>query len=919
MKTLLALLCLIPTVTSKLLIPQWISDGAVLQMNEQYGARPFLNGISDPGSKVTIMFGSSQYLVDADPVDGKWEVMINPSSTHSSINIEISNTAGDKINIQDTTYGDVFFCGGQSNMVFPMENVLNATEELATLADFQQFRFFQTAISHSSTPLDVLSNGSCSAGICNAWVDSKTAGANGYRYLKNFSAACYLTVRELTRLRTTDPGTPVGLVQSAVSGTRVESWMPESAFDSCPQYKNLVPHEEGQNAAKVLFNAMINPFTMMSVRGAIWYQGEANADEKIAGVDQTAYYACMYQAMIKSWRDAKRMGDFAWVTQQLPPSVVSGTPMKEQLATGRIQIRLAEAETIPHTDGLTDISGVSVGLDMGGISAWGVDHPPNKNEMSRRMALSLYHVAFGVQGRLTARAVGNLKAYNSYWTGPVFKSVAQDASGVVISVDEGSGGGMSLKDVKGVNVNGSSAGCTLCCAKMPPFEVLMNGNWNMVPASSVSTSTDVITLKVQGTVSQVRYAWSDFVECVLYNNDSLPMGPFVANVTSASDEEKLVAFPGLKEQPIQSPPLGFNSWNFYHCNIDENTVKQVIDAMVSNGMKEAGYEYVNIDDCWQVGRTANGTIIPDPVRFPSGMKHLADYAHSKGMKFGVYTARKQRTCQGRPGSYGMEVIDADTYCDWGIDYVKIDECQGKDYKNASTSWMKFHSRFEACYKNTGRYIVQSVESCGDPNTCGQWVGNMANLWRTSGDVQANWGSVMFNAMGSNVMQAIAKPGHFNDADMLEVGDVGLSYDEELSHFSLWCIMSSPLLAGTDLVHIDNKTLEILTNKEVIAVNQDLGLNNVIQGKNVLITKVGTDTVQVWAKHMSNGDVAVLLVNNGAASHTITATWKVVGIPAGKTMKVRDLWAHSDLPVATDSYSRSNISSHACVFLLLSPQ
>ena len=919
MRVLLALLCLIPTVTSKLLLPQWISDGMVLQMNKQYGARSFLNGISDTGSKVTITFGSKKYLVDADPVDGKWDVMLNPSSSHSNVNIEISNTAGDKINIQNVTYGDVIFCGGQSNMVFPMENVLNATEELATLADFQQFRFFQTAISHSSTPLNVLSNGSCSAGICNAWVDSKTAGANGYRYLKNFSAMCYLTVRELARLRTTDPNTPVGLVQSAVSGTRVESWMPESAFDSCPQYKNLVPHEEGQNAAKVLFNAMINPFSRMSVRGAIWYQGEANADEKIAGVDQTAYYACMYQAMIKSWRDAKRMGDFAWVTQQLPPSVVSGTPMKEQLATGRIQIRLAEAETIPHTDGLTDISGVSVGLDMGGISAWGVDHPPNKNEMSRRMALSLYHVAFGVQGRVTARAVGNLKAYHSYWTGPVFKSVAQDASGVVISVDEGSVGGMSLKDVKGVNVNGSSAGCTLCCAKMPPFEVLMNGNWNMVPASSVSTSTDVITLKVQGTVSQVRYAWSDFVECVLYNNDSLPMGPFVANVTSASDEEKLVAFPGLKEQPIQSPPLGFNSWNFYHCNIDENTVKQVIDAMVSNGMKEAGYEYVNIDDCWQVGRTANGTIIPDPVRFPSGMKHLADYAHSQGMKFGVYTARKQRTCQGRPGSYGMEVIDADTYCDWGIDYVKIDRCQGKDYKNASTSWMKFHSRFDACYKNTGRYIVQSVETCGDPNTCGQWVPNMANLWRTSSDVQANWDSVMHNAMASNVMQAIAKPGHFNDADMLEVGDVGLSYDEELSHFSLWCIMSSPLLAGTDLVHIDNKTLEILANKEVIAVNQDLGLNNVIQGKMVLSTKVGTDTVQVWAKHMSNGDVAVLLVNNGAASHTITATWKVVGIPAGKTMKVRDLWAHSDLPVATDSYSRSNISSHACVFLLLSPQ
>eukprot|EP01060_Flectonema_neradi_P005024 TRINITY_DN1331_c0_g1_i7.p1 TRINITY_DN1331_c0_g1~~TRINITY_DN1331_c0_g1_i7.p1 ORF type:complete len:918 (+),score=238.62 TRINITY_DN1331_c0_g1_i7:41-2794(+) len=917
MKTVLALLCLIPAATSKLIVPQWISDGMILQMNRQYGARSFLNGISDAGSKVTITAGSTKYIVDADPVDGKWEVMINPSSSHASINIAITNTAGDKINVNGATFGDVLFCSGQSNMVFPMENVLNATEELATLANFQQFRFFQTALNYSSTPLDVLEGGACTAGICNSWVDAQTAGAKNYTYLKNFSAMCYLTARELTRLRTIDAGTPVGLVQSAYGGTRVEAWMPESAFDSCPQYKNLVPARKDQNAAMALYNAMINPFKTMSVRATIWYQGEANADEKIAGVDQTAYYACMYQAMIASWRDKKGMGDFAWITQQLPPSVVSGTPMSQQLETGRIQIRLAEAETVPHTDGLTDISGMSVGLDMGGRSAWGVDHPPNKNEMSRRMALSLYHVAFGVQGRFTAAPVGSLKGYNSYWTGPVFKSATQTADGVVISVDEGSGFGMSLKDVEGLNVNGSSAGCTLCCAKMPPFEVFVNGNWSTIPASSVTTATDVITLKVQGTVSQVRYAWSDFVECVLYNNDSLPLGPFLANLTSSPSTE--IAPVGVKEQPIQSPPLGFNSWNFYHCNIDENTVKKVIDAMVANGMKDAGYQYVNIDDCWQVGRTSNGTIIPDPVRFPSGMKHLADYAHSKGMKFGVYTARAQNTCQDRPGSYGMEVIDADTYCDWGIDYVKIDVCHGQDYKNVSSSWMKFHSRFEACYQNTGRYIVQSVESCGDPNTCGQWVPNMANLWRTGGDVQANWESVMHNAAVNNAMQTIAKPGHFNDADMLEVGDVGLSYDEEVSHFSIWAIMSSAMLAGTDLVNPSNETLAILTNKEVIAVNQDLGLNNVIQGKMVNSTKIGNDQLQVWGKHMSNGDVAVLLVNNGAAAHTITASWEELGIPSGKAMKVRDLWTHTDLSPATNSYSRANIKSHACAFVLLSPQ
>eukprot|EP00756_Hemistasia_phaeocysticola_P021196 Hpha_TRINITY_DN15761_c6_g6::TRINITY_DN15761_c6_g6_i1::g.38595::m.38595/K07407/E3.2.1.22B, galA, rafA; alpha-galactosidase len=897
---------------AKLVVPQWISDGMVLQTNHEYGARSFLNGVSDVG-KVHVSAVGQTYTVDTDS-DGRWQVMLNPSS-RANFSIDISNDAGDKITVNGASFGDVYFCSGQSNMVFPLKLVLNATQEIATLAKFPQLHFFQTNVVWEAEPQDTIPDGACAAGTgqCQKWLSAAEAAQD--KYIDGFSAMCFLTAREIARLHS-NGGLPIGIVQSAVGGTRVEAWMPKDGFDLCPEYKDKVPSRSGNNNATGLYNAMVHPFTHMSIRAALWYQGEANADEKIAGVDQTAYYACMYQAMIAKWREEKGMGDFAWLTQQLPPSVVSGTPMSKQLTTGRVQVRLAEAVTLPHTDGLTDISGMSVGLDMGGSSGWGVDHPPNKNEMSRRMALQAVHTAFAVQGRMSAAAVSGtyLEAYDSYWTGPVFASAASEDAAVRVRFAAGTASGISLKDVRGFNVDGTRADCTKCCAQGAPFEVLKGQNWTAVSEGDTEVDGETLVLKGTAGATAVRYAWSDFVECVLVNNDSLPLGPFVANLTG----ERVRDLPLVKERDsqIQSPPLGFNSWNFYHCNIDENTVKQVIDAMVANGMKAAGYEFVNIDDCWQVGRMPNGTIIVDPVRFPSGMRHLADYAHSKGMKFGVYTARAEFTCQGRPGSYQHEVIDADTYCEWGIDYLKIDQCGGAKAKNASSSWIQFHERFQACYKDKGHFIVQSVESCDSPQTCGQWVPKMANTWRTGADVQANFGSVMHNAAVNNKMADIATPGHFNDADMLEIGNVGLSYEEQVSHMSLWCIMASPLLAGTDLVHASKQTLSILTNRAALAVNQDLGVGGKIQGRLVKSTAVQGGDLQVWTKQLSTGGVAVLLVNTGDQTQDITVQWGDISVPVSTPLKPHDIWKGSDLPAVTGNYTAKGVASHACAFLTL---
>ena len=348
------------------------------------------------------------------------------------------------------------------------------------------------------------------------------------------------------------------------------------------------------------------------------------------------------------------------------------------------------------------------------------------------------------------------------WTGPQLASAdIAENGGITLTFSPKTASGMHFADVKSVNPDGTRNDCTLCCARGNPFDVTADGGKTWVRVAANETIIDGNRIHLMPSSSQlarasgvgVRYAWLDFVECVLYNDAKLPLGPFVRIIdqhqaraaASSSNAAAPAAAAAAGSSGIpQSPPMGFNSWNFYHCNIDENTVRAVIDAMVSNGMKDAGYEYVNIDDCWQVERFENGTIQPDPVRFPSGMKALADYAHSKGMKFGVYTAKGSVTCQRRPGAYKHEKTDAQSYCDWGLDYLKNDDCGGATWNVGNTSWKLFTEGFQECYEKTGRYIVRSVEYCKDPNSCGKWIADSANLWRTTSDVQATWSSVMSN-------------------------------------------------------------------------------------------------------------------------------------------------------------------------------
>ena len=363
-----------------------------------------------------------------------------------------------------------------------------------------------------------------------------------------------------------------------------------------------------------------------------------------------------------------------------------------------------------------------------------------------------------------------------------------------------------------------------------------------------------------------------------------------------------------------TPPMGWNSWNTFKCDINENLIKEVADAMVTSGMKDAGYQYVVIDDCWQVSRDSLGNIQADPKKFPSGIKALADYIHSKGLKFGIYSDAGLKTCQGRPGSRGYEFQDARQYAKWGVDYLKYDWCyHGTQNAQASYALMAMALR------KTGRPIVFSICEWGTnkPWRWGAKVGG--NLWRTTEDIlncwdcRTDWGGMGFVHIldAQDSLAKYAGPGHWNDPDMLEVGNSGLTVSESRAHFSLWCILAAPLMAGNDIRHMSEPIKNILTNKEVIAVDQDsLGK----QGRKVK----DLGDLEVWAKELKDGSRAVVLFNRSKQPAKISVTWQEIGLNKSATARVRDLWRKKELGQFKNGFA-ATVPSHDVVMIRVWPK
>jgi alpha-galactosidase len=361
-----------------------------------------------------------------------------------------------------------------------------------------------------------------------------------------------------------------------------------------------------------------------------------------------------------------------------------------------------------------------------------------------------------------------------------------------------------------------------------------------------------------------------------------------------------------------TPPMGWNSWNHFAGKVDDAAVRSAADAMVSSGMRDAGYTYINIDDTWEAARDAAGNIQTNS-KFPD-MKALADYVHSKGLKIGIYSSPGAQTCAHFEGSLGHEVQDANTYAKWGIDYLKYDLCGLRDQMKQAPAPQAAHQimidaykKMDAALKATGRPIVYSLCQYGE-DAVWEWGPSVGgNLWRTTGDINDHYSRMAEIGFGQAGLARFAGPGHWNDPDMLEVGNGGMKLPEYRTHMALWAILAAPLLAGNDLSTMTPETVALLTNREVIAVDQDKAG---IQGDRVS----AEGPIEVWARPLADGSKAIGIFNRQDKPLTATVDFAKIGFVSG--VKARDLWLGQDLGKLSAKYS-AEIPGHGVLFLKVS--
>ncbi len=385
---------------------------------------------------------------------------------------------------------------------------------------------------------------------------------------------------------------------------------------------------------------------------------------------------------------------------------------------------------------------------------------------------------------------------------------------------------------------------------------------------------------------------------------------------------------------VNTPPLGWNTWNTFGGDINEQLILESADAMVETGLRDAGYVYLVIDDMWHLKeRGADGRMVPDPEKFPHGMKYVADYIHSKGLKFGMYSCAGYMTCGGHPGSFDYEWIDAQSFAEWGVDYLKYDFCFHPTTVRPDVLYKRMHLALANC----GRDILFSACSWGTENTK-KWIKETgADMWRSTGDINDSWESIKSLAQSQLMVQEYNGKGCFNDMDMLvvgmngkgNVGFKGCTTEEYRTHFSLWALLNSPLMIGCDIRSMDDATKEILLNKDVIAINQDpkgaqpFFANNIIWKVNQA-RKSDTEPhfenypvdVPMIAKYLDNGDIAVGVFNftdNVATRWQMTLTCDNLGLPlnCGKTFEAHDLWTGETVKAFNGTLEIDRLEPHAC--------
>lgn len=386
---------------------------------------------------------------------------------------------------------------------------------------------------------------------------------------------------------------------------------------------------------------------------------------------------------------------------------------------------------------------------------------------------------------------------------------------------------------------------------------------------------------------------------------SLLAGIFALLFTVAINAQK---FEGLAD----TPPMGWNSWNIFHCDINENMMKGIADAMVNEGLLDAGYKYLNLDDCWHGERDVNGFIQCDPVRFPSGIKSLADYVHSKGLKIGIYSDAGRKTCAGKPGSQGHEFQDALQYSRWEIDYLKYDWCHTDGLVNCKGAYMLMRDALNAA----GRPVLFSICEWGR-NKAWEWAADVGHIWRTTGDISNNFKSVLKILDLNADLRQYAGKGHWNDPDMLEVGN-GMSVSEDRAHFSMWCMLAAPLILGNDLRSMTRETKDIILNKEVIAIDQDA---TCVQG----LRYSTKDSLEFWFKPLVNDEWAFCILNRGNVPQEYNIDWKTFTVKDELSKRstdfdsvvytMRNLWTKKD-EGTTKKIKKVKVGAHDVILFRL---
>ncbi|EGF91720.1 melibiase family protein [Asticcacaulis biprosthecium C19] len=397
------------------------------------------------------------------------------------------------------------------------------------------------------------------------------------------------------------------------------------------------------------------------------------------------------------------------------------------------------------------------------------------------------------------------------------------------------------------------------------------------------TMTDIVVAPEGGSVRMTGKVWYQDFAITAHKGTTKELKSFDFP-TYPLPEERVVAQKSLAPRP----PMGWSSWNKFATNIDDTTIRQIADAMVSSGLRDAGYIYVNIDDGWQGERDAAGVLHPN-AHFPD-MKDLADYVHARGLKLGLYSGPGPKTCAGYEGAYGHVAQDARTFAEWGVDYLKYDLCSGEAFYNTAETVYATYQQMGEALKAPGRDIVYSLCQYGrfDVGSWGRDVGG--HLWRTTGDIEDTYAKMSSIGFDKNGVPNHTGPNGWNDPDMLEVGNGGMTHDEYRTHMSLWALLAAPLILGNDVRDMTPETVALLTNSEVIAVDQDpLG------AQGLPVKKDGA--AEIWVKPLSNGK-AVGLFNRGETPLTITGTWTELCISGAS---VRDLWTGTETS-AGDGFS-----------------